>query len=59
MLPLDSELEALLAACFMLVSVLAFSLTLKMKATRTSETLIAFQQTTWRYIPEGRTLQQL
>jgi hypothetical protein len=59
MLPPELEPETLLATCFMLVSILASSLTLKMEATCTSETLIEFQRTTWRYIPEDRTLQQL
>jgi hypothetical protein len=54
---------ALLGACFMLVSCLAYSQTLKMEATYSSEELIdsseeliAFQQTTPRYISEDRTL---
>jgi hypothetical protein len=45
----------LLAACFKIVSCLAFSSTLKMPATCSSET-VEFQRTTWHYIPEYRTL---
>jgi hypothetical protein len=45
------------AACFMLDSCLAYSSTLKMKETCSSETSVDFQQTTRRYIPEDRTLQ--
>jgi hypothetical protein len=41
----------------MLVSFLAYSSTLKMEATRSSETLVDFQRSTWRYIPEDITLQ--
>jgi hypothetical protein len=42
---------------FMLVSYLAYSLTLKMEATSSSEMWADFQQqTTWRYIPEDKTL---
>jgi hypothetical protein len=40
----------------MLVSRLAYSSTLKMEATCSSETSINFQWTTWRYIPEPQTL---
>jgi hypothetical protein len=40
----------------MLVSFLAYSSTLKMETTCSSETLVDFQQTTWHYIPENRTL---
>jgi hypothetical protein len=39
-----------------MVSCLAYSLTLKMVATCSSETLVGFPRTTWHYIPEGRTL---
>jgi hypothetical protein len=48
--------EALLATCFTLVSCLAYSSTLKMAATCSSETSVDFQRITWRYIPEDRTL---
>jgi hypothetical protein len=44
------------ATCFMLVSCLAYSVTLKMEATCSSKTLVDFQRTTWHYIPEDRTL---
>jgi hypothetical protein len=40
----------------MLVSCLAYSSTLKMEATYTSETSVYFQRTTWRYIAEDRAL---
>jgi hypothetical protein len=49
----------LLAACFMLVSWLAYYSTLKMEAIYSSETSAHFYQTTQHYIPEERTLQQL
>jgi hypothetical protein len=39
-----------------LVLYLAYSSTLKMEATYSSETLVGFQQTTRRYIPEDITL---
>jgi hypothetical protein len=48
--------KALLAACFMLVSCFAQSSTLKMEATRSSETSAEFQRTARCYIPEDRTL---
>jgi hypothetical protein len=35
---------------------LAHSSTLTMEATCSSETLVDFQRTTWRYIPENRTI---
>jgi hypothetical protein len=41
---------------FTLVSCSAYSSTLKMMATSSSETSVDFQRTTWRYIPEGCTL---
>jgi hypothetical protein len=44
------------ATCFTLVSYLAYSLTLKMEATCSSETLVDFQRTSQHYIPEDRTL---
>jgi hypothetical protein len=59
MSPPELEPEVLLATCFMLVSVLAFSLALNMGATCYSETFIEFQWTAWYYIPEDITLQQL
>jgi hypothetical protein len=45
-----------LATCFMLVSCLAYSSTLKMKATYSSEMSVSFQRTAWRHIPAERTL---
>jgi hypothetical protein len=48
--------SALLATCFMLVSCLAYSLTLKM-ATYSSKMMVDFQQVTQRYIPEDIPLQ--
>jgi hypothetical protein len=47
---------ALLATFFILVSCLAYSTTLKMDASRSSTSLVDFQQTAWCYIPEGRTI---
>jgi hypothetical protein len=47
--------KALLAACFMLVSCLAYSSTLKMEKICSSETLVDFHRITWCYIPEHRT----
>jgi hypothetical protein len=44
------------AACFMLVSCLAYSSILKMEAIRSSETSIDFHRTTRHYIREDRTL---
>jgi hypothetical protein len=48
--------EAPPAACFILVSCLPYSSTLKMEATCSSKTSLDFQQATWCYIPEYRTL---
>jgi hypothetical protein len=50
----------LLPTCFMLVSFLAYSSTMKMAATCSSETSVGFQQTMrhYTYIPDGRTLQK-
>jgi hypothetical protein len=44
----------LLPVCFMLVSCLTYFLALKKEATCSSETLVAFQRITWRYILEDR-----
>jgi hypothetical protein len=44
-------LKVLLAACF-----LTYSSTLKMQVLRSTEMPVEFQLTTWRYIPEDRTL---
>jgi hypothetical protein len=49
-------LHALFAPCFMLISCLAYPSTLKMEVTCSTETSVDFQRTTWRYIPEDRTL---
>jgi hypothetical protein len=49
----------LLAAYFMLVSCLSYSLTLKMEAMRSSETSADVQRTTWRYILEIGILHQI
>jgi hypothetical protein len=54
LLKVDSR--ALLATCFMLVSVLAYSATLKMEVTCSSKTSVDFWWATWRYILENRTL---
>jgi hypothetical protein len=43
----------------MLVSCLVYSLTLKLEVTCSSEKAADFQQTTWHYIPEDRTLHNL
>jgi hypothetical protein len=47
--------RAVSAICFMLVSFLAYSSTLKIEATCFSETSVDFQRTT-RHIPDDRTL---
>jgi hypothetical protein len=49
-------MQALIVACFMLVSCLAYFSTLKMKATSSTKTLVDFEETTWHFIPEDRTL---
>jgi hypothetical protein len=51
----SEECLALLATSSTLVSFLAFSSNMKMVICST-ETLVDFQQTTWRYIPEDKTL---
>jgi hypothetical protein len=48
--------QSFLAACFMLVSWLAYSSTLKMKATCSPKTSLNFQWTTWPSFPEDRTI---
>jgi hypothetical protein len=50
--------QALLATCFTLVSSLAYSSTLKMEVTCSSKTWVDFRQTTRRYMPEDRILQE-
>jgi hypothetical protein len=52
-----SKKPALLATSFMLNSCLAYSSTLKMEPTYSSETLVDFQRAARRYVPEDRTLQ--
>jgi hypothetical protein len=47
---------ASLATCFVPVSCLAYTSTLKMEATYSSEMSVDFQQTTQPYNPEDRTL---
>jgi hypothetical protein len=51
-----NQREGLLAAYFVLVSYLAYSLTLKMEAISSSEPSVKFQRTMLRYIPEDRIL---
>jgi hypothetical protein len=43
--------RALLAICFMVLSCMTYSLTLKMQAMCSSETSVDFQQTTLCYMP--------
>jgi hypothetical protein len=50
---------ALLATCFELVSLLAYSSTTKIKATCFSETSVDFERITWRYIPEDRSFKYI
>jgi hypothetical protein len=45
--------------CFMLLSCLAYSSSLKFEVTCSSEISIEFQQNIWVHIPEERTLQAL
>jgi hypothetical protein len=47
---------SLLVTLFKLVSCLSYLSTLKIEATYSSETAVDFQRTTWRYIPEDRTV---
>jgi hypothetical protein len=47
--------HALLAACFLLMSLLAYSSTLMMEVTFSNKMLVGFQLTTWLYIAEDRT----
>jgi hypothetical protein len=47
-----------LATCFLLVSCLSSSLTLKVEAKYFSEPVVDFQQITWRYIAEDGTAQK-
>jgi hypothetical protein len=50
-----SEID-FLAVCFMLVSYLAYSSTMKMEEIYSSETLVDFQRSTRHCIPENGTL---
>jgi hypothetical protein len=54
--PLKVIAELSLPPAFMLVSCLAYSLTLKMEAIYSSEMSVDFQWTTQHYIPEDSTL---
>jgi hypothetical protein len=53
---LSFESRTLLTEYFTLVSCLAYSSTLKIKAAYSSETSVDFQRNKWCYIPEGRTV---
>jgi hypothetical protein len=55
---LGTQSMAGLATCFMPVSCLAYSSTLKMKAVRFSETSVNCQRISWLYIPKDRNLQR-
>lgn len=48
--------RSLLAVCFMLASCSAFSLTMKVEVTCSSNILVDFHWITWRYISGERTL---
>jgi hypothetical protein len=48
--------EAAADTCYMLVSCLPYSATLKIEAICSSETSVDFQRTAWRYTPEDSTL---
>jgi hypothetical protein len=48
----------MLVACFMLVSYLAYSSSLKMETTCSSETSDDFQRTTQPYIPEDKAIHE-
>jgi hypothetical protein len=50
------RVEALPDTYLMLVSSLGYSSTLKMEETHSSERVTDFQQTTWHYITDDRTL---
>jgi hypothetical protein len=52
----EQDIRICLPPAFMLVSCSAYSLTLKMEATHSSETSVEFQRTTRHYVPEDRTL---
>jgi hypothetical protein len=47
---------SVIGSCFMFVSLLINSLTLKMEATLPSEASVDFHRITWRYIPDDRSL---
>jgi hypothetical protein len=48
--------RALTSVCFMLVSCLAYSLTLKMESICSPEMSVGFHLTTWHFIAEEKTL---
>jgi hypothetical protein len=52
----EARADALLVTYLMLVSLMAFSLTLKMEGICSSETSVDFRRTTLRYISEDRKL---
>jgi hypothetical protein len=52
----SSKKLALLAACFVLISCLAYSLTVKIEVTCYSKMLVDFQWTVEHYIPEDKIL---
>jgi hypothetical protein len=52
----QKQIRAVLATDFQAGSDLAYFLTLKIESTFSPEMLVDLQRTTWRYIPEDRTL---
>jgi hypothetical protein len=58
-IPLNETSPKAGSPAFRLVSCVAYSSTLKMEATCSSETSVDFQQTTQCYIPEDRALHDL
>jgi hypothetical protein len=57
--PVFWDMRALPASCFMLVSCLDYSWTMRMEVTHSSETSFSFQRPTLLYNPEYRTLQDM
>jgi hypothetical protein len=51
--------EALLATCFMLVSCLAYSSSMMMEVTFSSDTIVDFQQTMQHYATEDKTVRTI